>query len=223
MENYTVGLALFDYLPVIAAGFGLYLVCKYCAILGRYDGPWIVIIPAIALTGGTLKATWKLIWAAQQINFEWMSDQLFFFLATAYVLMVTFVIACLRAWRKDRPVSETWWYGAVLVAGIAVCLSLYLKTATDGRSWSLLLLSVLSVANLGFLVTMIGHATKRRNWSAVAAISGNLVLSYVLVGLARMEQTAELQWIEEGLNLASNSFLAVGAWLLLQQLRREKI
>ncbi len=222
MENYTLGLALFDYLPVIAAGFGLYMICKYCAILGRYDGPWIVIIPAVALMGGVLKASWKLLWALQQVNYQWMSDQLFYFLATAYVLMVTFVIANLRAWRKDRPLSETWWYGAVLVAAIAVCLSLYLKAATDGRSWSLLLLSTLSVANLVFLVTLAGHAVKRRNWIAVAAFIANLVLSYVLVALARLEQTAELQWIEEILNLANNSLLAVAAWVLLRQLRREQ-
>ena len=86
MENYTLGLALFDYLPVIAAGFGLYLICKYCAQRGGYKGIWIVAIPAIALTGGALKASWKLIWAIQHVNYTWMSDQLFFFLSSAYVL-----------------------------------------------------------------------------------------------------------------------------------------
>ena len=42
MENYTLGLALFDYLPVIAAGFGLYFICKYCAGLASYSGLWII-------------------------------------------------------------------------------------------------------------------------------------------------------------------------------------
>ena len=39
------------------------------------------------------------------------------------------------------------------------------------------------------------------------------------VGLARMEQTAELQWIEEFVNLANNSLLAIGAWLLIKAAR----
>ena len=52
----------------------------------------------------------------------------------------------------------------------------------------------------------------------------NLVLSYVLVALARIpEQTAELQWIEEFFNLANNSMLAVGAWLLIRARRGASI
>ncbi len=215
MENYTLGLALFDYLPVIAAGFGLYLTCRYFATLGRYEGFWIVAIPAIALTGGALKASWKLVWALQQVNVEWMSDQLFYFLASAYVLMTTFVIANLRAVRKDRPLAAYWWPAPVVVIAIVVCLSLYLKATVDSRAWSILLLSTLSLANLAFLVTIISHAWKQRNRLAMWSFIGNFALSYVLVGLARMEQTATLQWIEEGLNLLSNSLLAVGAWLLI--------
>lgn len=217
MENYTLGLALFDYLPVIAAGFGLYMICKYCALLGQYEGPWIVVIPLIALIGGTLKASWKLVWALQQVNVEWMSDQLFFFLASAYVLMAVFVIANLRAWRKEKPLDSLWWILPAVIVAIVVCLSLYLLTTTEGRTWSILLLSTLSLANLAFLLTLIGHSWKRANRVAVAALVANLVLSYVLVGLARMEQTATLQWIEEGLNLANNSLLAVAAWYLLRQ------
>jgi hypothetical protein len=217
MENYTLGLALFDYLPVIAAGFGLYMICRYCAVLGQYDGPWIVVIPLIALTGGTLKASWKLVWALQQVNYVWMSDQLFFFLASAYVLMAAFVIANLHAWRKDRPLDSLWWIFPGVIVAIVICLSLYLLTSTEGRTWSILLLSTLSLANLAFLATLIAHAWKRGNQIAVAAFIANLVLSYVLVGLARMEQTAALQWVEEFLNLANNSWLAVGAWSLLRQ------
>ena len=217
MENYTLGLALFDYLPVIAAGFGLYMICKYCAVLGRYSGPWIIVIPLIALIGGTLKASWKLIWALQRVNHVWMSDQLFFFLASAYVLMAAFVIANLRAWRKERPLDTLWWLLPGVIVAIVICLSLYLLASTEGRTWSILLLSTLSLANLAFLLTLIGHSWKRENKVAFALLIANLVLSYVLVGLARMEQTAALQWIEESLNLANNSLLAVAAWSLLRQ------
>lgn len=217
MENYTLGLALFDYLPVIAAGFSLYMICKYCASLGNYEGVWIIAIPAIALTGGTLKASWKLIWALQQVNHVWMSDQLFFFLATAYLFMAAFVFCNLRANRKGRDLGSNWWYGPALVAVIILGLAVYLKLNTEGRTWSFLLLATLSIANLVFLLMLTGHAWKRNSNLAVVAFIGNLVLSYVLVYLARLEQTAELQWIEEFLNFANNSLLAVGAWALLKK------
>lgn len=222
MENYTLGLALFDYLPVIAAGFGLYLICKYCAGLADYDGYWIVIIPLVALTGGTLKASWKLIWALEHVSYQWMSDQLFFFLASAYVFMAALVVKSLRAAGAGRELATYWWLLPLQVVVVVLAAAFYLKTSTDGRTWNFLLLAVLSIANLVFLLTLVGHAWKRANWMAVGAFVGNLVLSYSLVGLARMEQTAELQWIEEFLNLINNSLLAVGAWLLLRAKMRVK-
>lgn len=214
MENYTLGLALFDYLPVIAAGFGLYLICKYCARLGNYQGSWIIAIPVVALIGGTLKASWKLIYAINGVDHRWMSDQLFFFLASAYVLMAVFVIKTLRSNKQGDNLSDNWWRGALIAVVLVVGLALYLKTSVDGRAWSILLLATLSLANLAFLLTLVSHAWRRRNWSAASVFVVNLALSYILVGLARMDQTAQLQWIEEFLNLANNSLLAVGAWSL---------
>jgi len=217
MENYTLGLALFDYLPVIAAGFGLYLICKYCAGLAGYDGHWIVFIPLVALTGGALKASWKLIWALQHVNYQWMSDQLFFFLASAYVLMAVLVIRSLRAAADGTSLPPRWYLLPVQIIVVMLAGAFYLKTTTDGRTWSFLLLAVLSLANLVFLLTLVGHAWRRANWLAVGTFVCNLVLSYALVGLARMEQTAQLQWIEEFLNLTNNSLLAVGAWSLIRR------
>jgi peptidoglycan/LPS O-acetylase OafA/YrhL len=217
MENYTLGLALFDYLPVIAAGFGLYLICKYCAGLADYDGYWIVLIPLVALTGGALKASWKLVWVVQRTNYEWMSDQLFFFLASAYVLMAALVVRSLRAAAQGKSLPPRWYLLPLQVIVVMLAGAFYLKTTTDGRTWSILLLAVLSLANLVFLLTLVRHSWQRSNWLALGAFVGNLVLSYTLVGLARMEQTAQLQWIEEFLNLANNSLLAVGAWSLIRR------
>jgi len=223
MENYTIGLALFDYLPVIAAGFGLYLICKYCAGLANYNGIWIVLIPVIALTGGTLKASWKLVWAVQHVNYTWMSDQLFFFLASAYVLMAVLVVRSLQAAANGNNLPKNWWVLPVQVIVVMLAGAFYLKTSTDGRTWNFLLLAVLSIANLVFLLSLMLHAKKVGVYPALIAFGLNLVLSYSLVGLARMEQTAELQWIEEFMNLANNSLLAVGAWFLLRAQRRESI
>ena len=217
MENYTLGLALFDYLPVIAAGFGLYLICKYCGSTAGYAGPWIIAIPAIALTGGTLKASWKLIWALEQVNIKWMSDQLFFFLASAYVLMTVFIVQTLRAGKRGEHLAANWWMLPMTFVTAMVAGAAYLMLTTDGRSWNFMLLGVLSLANLVFLIALIAHSFQMSNRLAATAFIANLVLGYVLVGLARLEQTAELQWIEEILNLTNNTVLALGAWSLIRR------
>lgn len=217
MENYTLGLALFDYLPVIAAGFGLYLICKYCASLTDYTSRWIVAIPAIALTGGVLKASWKLTYALNGVDYRWMSEQLFFFLTASYLLMATLVLTSMKAGHKGELLNKNWWYSPAVIAVIVLVTAQYLKLNTDSRLWSVMLLAALSLANLTMLLALIGHSIRKRNWYASAAFAMNLVLSYVLVALARIpEQTAELQWIEEFFNLGNNSMLAVGAWLLIR-------
>lgn len=213
MENYTLGLALFDYLPVIAAGVGLYIVCRYFAGLAQYDGPWVVLMPLIAVTGGIIKASWKLIWALQQINYTWMSDQLFFFLASAYVLMAVFVIRSHRAASRGEAIAANWWHLPIVLVAILLAAAFYLM-AGGGRGWVGLLLAVLSLGNLAFLATLIVHATKIGNRVSAFAFAGSLTLGYVLVGLARLDQTAELQWIEQTINLFNNSLLAFGAWRL---------
>ena len=215
MEGYTLSLALFDYLPVLAGGLALYLVCRHCAGLARYGGPWIVLIPLIALTGGGLKATWKLILAARGVDLPWMSDQLFFFLAGAYVPLVFLVIGSLRAARRGATLPAGWWRLPVLIAGVALAGAYHLKTSTDGRAWSALLIAVMALCSLAMLLALIGHAFARGDRLAAAAFAASLALSYVLVGLARMEQTAELQWFEQSVNLAGNCLLAAGAWRLM--------
>ena len=220
MENYTLGLALFDYLPVIAAGFGLYLICKYCALLVNYKSHWIIAIPAIALTGGSLKATWKLIYALSGVDYRWMSEQLFFLLAASYLLMATLIVSSLRASRKGFELNKNWWYTPAVIAVIVMVTAQYLKLNTDGSTWSVMLLATLSLANLTMLLALILHSIRRQVWYAGSAFAINLLLTYVLVNLARIpEQTVDLQWIEEFMNLANNSVLAIGAWALLRSKR----
>lgn len=214
MEGYTLSLALFDYLPVLAGGAALYLVCRHCASLARHDGPSIVLIPLVALAGGGLKATWKLVLAVQGLDLLWMSDQLFFSLAGAYVPLAFLVVGSLRAARRDATLPAGWWRLPVLIAAGALAGAYYLRSAADGRAWSALLIAVVALASLAMLLALIVHAFARGDRLAAGAFAASLVLSYVLVGLSRMEQTAELQWMEQSVNLAGNCLLAAGAWRL---------
>lgn len=217
MEQYTVGLALFDYLPVAAGGIGLYLVCRYCAGRANYSGPWIALIPLVALTGGAFKATWKLILAARSIDLAWMSDQLMFLLASAYVLMAVFVVRSLRAARNASDLPAGWWRMPAIASAAAVAGALVLMRTADGRAWAVLLVAVVAAASLVLLLALAGHALASGDRPAAAAFAASLALSYVLVGFSQMEQTVPLQWTEQSVNLAANCLLACGAWRLLRK------
>ncbi len=218
MEDYTLSLALFDFLPVIVAAIGFYMICRYCAIVGHSTGAWVVGIPLLAVTGGFLKATWKTIVAVSGISIQWMSDQLFFFLASSYVLMATLVIRSLAAESRGRPLHDDWWHLPAIGAAVIVVAALLLKQSYEERYWSFLLLGVLSICNLVFAVRLIAHSFVRRNWLSAGLFVVNLVVAYTLVALARIpEQTVQLQWYEEVLNLFATSAFAVAAWHLLKR------
>ena len=217
MERYTLGLALFDYLPVIAAAIGLYLICRYCSLVGRQQGAWIIMVPLVAVTGGFLKATWKLIVVVTGVNIQWMSDQLFFFIASGYLLMASLVVMSLRAHGRNEQLAATWWRAPLIAVVVVVTVALALAFSVSSRSWAFLLLGVMSLANLVFSIRLIAHSIGQSKWLATLGFSLNLVLAYVLVGLARIpEQTLELQWAEEILNLAATSSLALAAWYMIR-------
>ena len=217
MERYTLGLALFDYLPVVAGGLGMYLVCRYCSIVGTRVGLWLYLVPLVVFTGGFLKATWKTIVVTTGINIQWMSDQLFFFLTSGYILVAALVVLSLRAHAQDSSLGSRWWRYPVALALTIVIAALAMRATMEGRSWNFLLLGVLSIANLVIYVRLIMHAGGRRNWWSAIGFFASLSIGYVLVGLARIEdQTLELQWIEEWLNFISNSVLALSAWYLIR-------
>jgi len=217
MERYTLSLALFDYLPVIAGGLGMYFVCRYASSVGRRTGLWVILVPLIVFAGGFMKASWKTIVVVTGEHFEWMSDQLFFFLASGYILVASLVVLSLRAARNNAVLSANWWRIPAVIVAIVIAGALYLRLATDGRTWNFMLLGVLSIANLVLYVSLITHSLKGRNWLAGAGFLASLTLGYVLVGLARLpDQTLELQWIEEWLNFFSNTILALSAWCLIR-------
>ncbi len=218
MEDYTLSLALFDFLPVIVAAIGFFMICRYCAIVGHSTGAWVIAIPLLAVTGGFLKASWKTIVAVTGINIQWMSDQLFFFLASSYVLMATLVIRSLAAEKKGRPLRDNWWHIPAVGAAAIVATALLLKQSYEERYWSFLLLGVLSICNLVFAVRLIAHSFVRRNWLSGSLFVVNLLVAYTLVGLARIpEQTVRLQWYEQTLNLLATTAFAVAAWHLLKR------
>ena len=221
ISDYTVGLALFDFLPVLAAGIGLHLLCRYVLQSGT-ENRWTLIIPALAVMGGTLKASWKLNVVLSGHNIVWMSDQLFFFIAASYLLLAVAVIRGLRARTRNEELATDWWRVPLIIVLVVTAVAIGLKFSSTDRHWSLLLLIVMSTSNLVFAVRLIGHSFALRNWVALTGFVLNLGLTYVLVGLARIpEQTAELQWIEEILNLLSNSLLAIAAYSLIKRANGE--
>lgn len=84
----TVGLALYDYLPVLVWIWGSYCLVKTIGREIKKPFFYILIISmALVCIGGILKATWKLLIAASNLNIIFLSDAQFPLMGTGFFLM----------------------------------------------------------------------------------------------------------------------------------------
>lgn len=219
MTEYTIGLALEDFLPVIFSSIGLYLVSQ---IVGRYDSRLhqMAVIGWILVTvGGFLKASWKLTMAITQtrVDIVWMDKGMFLWMAVGFVLLAASI------WyfkgREDRPAqpNQPW-----LVPSIILGLTLFAILSTgfpdfEVSTWRFVLLGVMTLANVFMIVLLIQIARRSQHNLAAILLVGSIIVTFALSGMARIpEQTISLQWIEQLLNTAGQGAFAYAVWVIYQ-------
>ena len=90
MEGFTVGLALLDFVPVIAFGLAmLFLALKFKSAL-------FIIGAILVLLGGVFKASWKLILGTSKKDVKWMNKMMWPCMGVGFVLMIVGVIVGLK-------------------------------------------------------------------------------------------------------------------------------
>lgn len=86
MEGFTVGLALLDFVPVVAFGLAmLFLALKFKSAL-------FIIGAILVLLGGVFKASWKLILGASKKDVKWMNKMMWPCMGVGFILMIVAVI-----------------------------------------------------------------------------------------------------------------------------------
>ena len=90
-----------------------------------------------------------------------------------------------------------------------------------GRTWNLILLMEVTLASTAALIMLIIFAL-REKMPVMAGLFGiNLILTFVLSGMARIEeQTIALQWMEEATNSVAWLAFLIAAWHVYQHSRR---
>ena len=86
MKDFTLGLALLDYVPVIA--FGLAVIILATGI----GSPLFITGAALSLIAGLMKATWKLIIALKKKNIAWLNKPFMPIQSAGFLLMLIALI-----------------------------------------------------------------------------------------------------------------------------------
>ena len=203
--EYTVSLALVDFLPVIFTAIGLIYIARMVSHISKPHGQAAYVGAVLTVAGGFFKAVWKLFMASSggTIDINWMEDGLFVWMAPGYTLILWSVWQAVRSVNNKRPWNA--WIAPLVFIVLMFAGSYYLYTSDPASpAWERVLLSVMVLATVitGILLIVFGFRQKMplAGWLFII----NLIGIFLLNGLARIdEQTITLQWIEEGINAVS--------------------
>jgi len=203
--EYTLSLALVDFLPVIFTAIGLIYIARMVSHISKAHGQAAYVGAVLTVAGGFFKAVWKLFMASSggTIDINWMEDGLFVWMAPGYTLLLWSVWQTVRTVNNKKTMNA--WVAPLVFIVIMFAGSFYLYTSNPASpAWERVLLSVMVLATVftGILLIVFGFRQKMplAGWLFIV----NLIGIFLLNGLARIdEQTITLQWIEEGINAVS--------------------
>ncbi|GIK55680.1 MAG: hypothetical protein HND44_05375 [Chloroflexi bacterium] len=205
MMEYTLSLALVDFLPVVFTAVGLFFIVRMVAYINGRQGRVAALGAGLTVAGGFFKAVWKLLMATSggEMDIRLLDDALFILMAPGYTLLAFSVWQTVRAVRGQKTYHV--WRAPVIFIGVMFALSAALYVSRPASpAWERILLSVMVLATVMTGVLLILFSFRQKLTLAGTLFIINLVGVFLLNGLARMpEQTIALQWIEESINAIS--------------------
>ena len=215
MEDYSLGLALFDYLPVLLSAVGLYLLANLLAKALPASRALLLLGFALVIVGGLSKATWKLIWVLTEENIVVLDSLLFICMAPGMVLLATHTAAASVRWHGGTGASNAGRNAVLVIVPVLAVAAGLAANQPGGRTWFFLLLATSALANIAMTLILIrlSWGWQQRLTAGIFLLSLALTLS--LSWLARISAgSAPLQWLAENLNLVATGSFALAVWRL---------
>ena len=102
--DYTMTLALYDFVPVALTASGMWWTYRMVTFLSPALGRWALLGGALVVSGGAAKALWKLIMAitAGSVDLRWLDASLFVLMSPGFLLVLASVWGATRTVRDRR-------------------------------------------------------------------------------------------------------------------------
>ncbi len=155
MNNYSIALALQDFMPVILSSVGLFYIAEMIATAEAHSrwpallGAWLVML------GGGTKAAWKLNIAATGANIVWMDNALFVLMTPDFIFLAYTLWRAQRAMRGN-PVPLSPVIMIVLLQGLA-----RVGDRAEAVQWTEQLLNSVSNAAFAWAGFRLGRDTQK--------------------------------------------------------------
>ncbi|MGF1507058.1 MAG: hypothetical protein ACFB51_18285 [Anaerolineae bacterium] len=215
MEEFTIGLALYDFLPGIFIGIALFLIARMVQRTDPSSAPMAYIGAGLVTASGVFKALWKLIIATGGPDIVLLDEQLFILMAPGFTLTMVAVWSALRARRGKH--SPGWlWVLPVAAIAIVYAIGLY-QTLGAGveRGWFQPVMSLASIANLTLTVLLVIECVRSGKWPVGVLFVINFVMIFPLIAIAQMSEISiAMHWFEQTLTVGQSAAFALAAYLL---------
>lgn len=220
--EYSLSLALVDFLPVLFAGLGFMYLIRLVSFILPAQGRIAFLGSSLVLAGGFLKALWKLLMAfsGSVVNIVWMENGLFVLMAPGYIFLAWSIWQTARS-VQGKSVYNAWILPTAIIT-VMFLVSYFLFLANPlSPSWERILLSMMVLATAVTGILLILFAFRLKLYLAAGLFLINLLTIFMLNGMARMAvQSISLQWIEEAINAVCWLAFAWGARMIHQYVRR---
>ena len=200
MNDFSVGMALFDYIPVIFFAIGAIILLR--DLYNKMSKGAFALFAAgvIDVTmAGALKATWKLLYAGANIDISALNAMFFPVQSIGFLLAGIGIIAMLSHKQSENGIK----LGSVVPVIPVVSITFpYLV--------------LVMVAGLGLMDVGLCILAKKVKKPAVIVV---FVLSFVCcLGMGYLStkdfEKASMNWIAEGVNFCGQGLFLLGAWML---------
>ena len=214
--EYTLGLALEDYVPVILSIAGLWLIAQMIRQIRQDLGVMAITAVVLIASGGLLKASWKLIIASSGNDVVWMDNSLFIFLAPGFTLMAAALWTAQRH-MAGKTVSGSPWQRPLLLITLFAVVAIIMATR-GGRTWVFVLLGLTTLGNTAFLILLIRQAWQQNqcDYLRLYLVSTYCSFSCLVAWLVLTLKPSPLQWGEQITNTFSQGAFVYAAWQLTQ-------
>lgn len=217
MLEFSLPLALFNFLPVGLTALALFWLVRLLSILRRDVQAWAWLGAALIVAGGLSKALWKLNASLTAQDIDWLANALFPLIGPGF-----FLLAILSWMAFTRPSPDRLHRPILMLTLLAIALALSVALLRTWvldlpRGWFLPFMLLTTLGNLGLMVLLIRRAWQARLKLAVALLLVNVLVAFGLQPIAMAgADTLALHWLEQVMTTLGAAAFAGAVWLLLQ-------
>ncbi|MDF3125324.1 hypothetical protein [Rheinheimera sp. 1928-s] len=219
--EYSMGLALFDFIPVLLSSAGLLYLARAIGLIHPSIRTQVLASALLIITGGFCKVFWKFLIAATEVHYPVLNNCFFIFLAPGFTLLTYYLWSARKAYQQ-RPAPGYTFAWPLLIIVLFASIAGYLAVAfPEQRKWFLALLVLVTVSNVVLIWHAVRHCLQLNLRASAVLFVVNLVGVFVLAGLARLgHQDEAVQWVEQILNAFTQGALLAAALMLYKKHRQ---